>query len=189
MHPEGCSIYRSAEAFAVRYAVRRLDMRPYGRVIPPIIPNLKGDITMSNNIIKGLGYAHMAIAAKDFDKSLAFYKALGLTVYTQWGTGDTRIALLDMGDGTLVELFAKPALNTEKVAGLEDGNPFLHFAFSAQNVDEAYRIALEAGATSVKAPCEVPLDSHPLRLTLRVAFVKGPSGEELEFFKTVVKTI
>ena len=95
---------------------------------------------MSNDIIKGLGYAHMAIAAKDFDKSLAFYKALGLTVYTQWGTGDTRIAL-------------------------------------------------EAGATSVKAPCEAPLDSHPLRLTLRVAFVKGPSGEELEFFKTVVKPI
>ena len=49
--------------------------------------------------------------------------------------------------------------------------------------------ALEAGAQSVKPPYEVPLDSHPLRLTLRVAFVKGPSGEELEFFKTVVKTI
>jgi hypothetical protein len=94
-----------------------------------------------------------------------------------------------MGDGSLVELFAKPALNTDKVAGLEDGNPFLHFAFSAQNVDEAYRIALEAGATPLKPPAEVPLPSSPLRLTLRIAFVKGPSGEELEFFKTVVKTI
>ena len=144
---------------------------------------------MSNDIIKGMGYAHMAIAAKDFDKSLTFYKALGMNVYTQWGEGDSRIALLDMGDGSLVELFAKPALNTEKVAGVEDGNPFLHFAFSAQNVDEAYRIALEAGATPLKPPYEIPLDSHPLRLTLRVAFVKGPSGEELEFFKTVVKTI
>ena len=144
---------------------------------------------MSNNIIKGLGYAHMAIAAKDFDKSLAFYQALGLKVYTQWGTGDTRIALLDMGDGSLIELFAKPALNTAQIAGVTEGNPFLHFAFSAQNVDEAYRIALEAGATPLKPPYEVPLDSHPLRLTLRVAFVIGPSGEELEFFKTVVKTI
>ena len=94
-----------------------------------------------------------------------------------------------MGDGSLVELFAKPALNTDKTATPEDGNPFLHFAFSAQNVDEAYCIALEAGAQSVKPPYEVPLDSQPLRLTLRVAFVKGPSGEELEFFKTVVKTI
>ena len=144
---------------------------------------------MSNNVIKGLGYAHMAIAAKDFDKSLAFYQALGMTVYTQWGEGDSRIALLDMGDGSLVELFAKPDLNTDKAATPADGNPFLHFAFSAQNVDEAYRIALEAGATPLKPPAEVPLPSHPLRLTLRIAFVKGPSGEELEFFKTVVKTI
>ena len=144
---------------------------------------------MSNDTIKGLGYAHMAIAAKDFDKSLAFYQALGLKVYTQWGEGDTRIALLDMGDGSLIELFAKPALNTAQIAGVTEGNPFLHFAFSAQNVDEAYRIALEAGATPLKPPYEVPLDSHPLRLTLRVAFVIGPSGEELEFFKTVVKTI
>ena len=144
---------------------------------------------MSNNVIKGLGYAHMAIAAKDFDKSLTFYKALGLKVYTQWGEGDSRIALLDMGDGSLVELFAKPDLNTDKVAGVADGNPFLHFAFSAQNVDEAYRIALEAGATPLKPPTELPLQAHPICLTLRIAFVKGPSGEELEFFKTVVKTI
>ena len=144
---------------------------------------------MSNTVIKGLGYAHMAIAAKDFDKSLAFYKALGMTVYTAWGEGDSRIALLDMGDGSLLELFAKPALNTDKVAGPEDGNPFLHFAFSAQNVDEAYRIALEAGARPIKPPTEMPPPSHPLRLNMRVAFVRGPSGEELEFFKTVVKTI
>ena len=144
---------------------------------------------MSNDIIKGLGYAHMAIAAKDFDKSLTFYKALGMKVYTQWGEGDSRIALLDTGNGDLVELFAQPDLNTGKMATPADGNPFLHFAFSAQNVDEAYRIALEAGATPLKPPAELPLQAHPISLTLRIAFVKGPSGEELEFFKTVVKPI
>ena len=144
---------------------------------------------MSNDIIKGLVYAHMAIAAKDFDKSLTFYKALGMKVYTQWGEGDSRIALLDTGNGDLVELFAQPDLNTDKMATPADGNPFLHFAFSAQNVDEAYRIALEAGATPLKPPMEMPLKSHPVCLTLRIAFVKGPSGEELEFFKTVVRTI
>ena len=144
---------------------------------------------MSNDIIKGLGYAHMAIAAKDFDKSLTFYKALGMKVYTQWGEGDSRIALLDTGNGDLIELFAKPDLNTDKAATTADGNPFLHFAFSAQNVDEAYRIALEAGATPLKPPAELPLKAHPICLTLRIAFVKGPSGEELEFFKTVVKPI
>ena len=144
---------------------------------------------MSNDIIKGLGYAHMAIAAKDFDKSLAFYKALGMRVYTQWGERDSRIALLDTGNGDLVELFAKPDLNTDKAASSAEGNPFLHFAFSAQNVDEAYRIALEVGATPLKPPAEMPLRSHPVCLTLRIAFVKGPSGEELEFFKIVIKPI
>ena len=144
---------------------------------------------MSNDVIRGLGYAHMAIAAKDVDKSLTFYKALGMKVYTQWGEGDSRIALLDTGNGDLIELFAKPDLNTDKVATTADGNPFLHFAFSAQNVDEAYRIALEAGATPLKPPAELPLKAHPICLTLRIAFVKGPSGEELEFFKTVVKPI
>lgn len=35
----------------------------------------------------------------------------------------------------------------------------------------------------------MPLASNPIRMTLRIAFVIGPSGEELEFFKTVVRTI
>lgn len=143
---------------------------------------------MANEIVKGLGYAHMAIAAKNFDESLTFYRALGLKIYTQWGEGDARIALLDMGDGSLLELFAKPDLCTDRVAGVADGNPFLHFAFSVQNVDEAYRIALEAGAQPIQPPAEMPLPAHPLRLTLRVAFVRGPSGEELEFFKQVIRS-
>lgn len=142
---------------------------------------------MANNIIKGLGYAHIAVASNDFDKSLAFYQALGMTVYTEWGEGDKHIALLDMGNGALLELFCKPALNTEKSAGLEDGAQFMHFAFSADDVDEAYRVALAAGATSLIAPKDAPLDSHPVPLTLRVAFVKGPCGEELEFFKATVR--
>ena len=142
---------------------------------------------MANNIIKGLGYAHIAVASNDFDKSLAFYQALGMTVYTEWGEGDNHIALLDMGNGALLELFCKPTLNTEKSAGLEDGAQFMHFAFSTDDVDEAYRVALAAGATSLIAPKDAPLDSHPVPLTLRVAFVKGPCGEELEFFKATVR--
>lgn len=135
---------------------------------------------MPNDIIKGMGFAHMAVGAKDFDRSLAFYQALGLKVYTAWGEGDNRIALLDMGDGSKLELFSKPDMPVS-----EDG-PWIHFAFSVQNVDEAYRIALEAGAIPVKPPTEMPLDSKPLRMTLRVAFVKGPNGEELEFFKQII---
>ena len=53
-------------------------------------------------------------------------------------------------------------------------------------MDEAYRHALSVGATPDKPPMELPLDSHPLKITLRVAFVKGPDGESLEFCKQVI---
>ena len=142
---------------------------------------------MSNSIIKGLGYAHIAVASYDFERSLAFYKALGMTVYTEWGEGDKHIALLDMGDGALLELFCKPTLNSEKSAGLEDGAQFMHFAFSVEDVDAAYETALAAGAAPLTAPKDAPLQSHPVPLTLRVAFVKGPCGEELECFTAPVR--
>lgn len=135
---------------------------------------------MANQVIKGMGFGHMAIGATDFDKSLAFYQALGCKLYTMWGTGNSRIALLDIGDGNKVELFARPDM-----VHTTDG-PFIHLAFAVQNVDEAYQHALSVGATPDKPPMELPLDSQPLKITLRVAFVKGPDGEILEFCKQIV---
>jgi len=60
-------------------------------------------------------------------------------------------------------------------------------AFGVQNVDAAYNHALSVGATPDKPPFELPLDSHPLKITLRVAFVKGPDGETLEFCKQIIQ--
>lgn len=135
---------------------------------------------MANEKIRGMGFAHMAVGAVDFEKSMAFYQALGLKLYTQWGETGHRIALLDLGDGGKLELFEKPDMQVS-----EDG-PWIHLALGVQQVDEAYQLALRAGAVSVKPPMELPLDAHPYRITLRVAFVRGPSGEELEFFKQIV---
>ena len=44
-------------------------------------------------------------------------------------------------------------------------------------------IVLKAGAKPKSAPVVAPLDSAPIKLTLNCAFVYGPAGEELEFFK------
>lgn len=137
---------------------------------------------MSNQKIKGMGFAHMAVGATDFDASMTFYQALGLTLYTQWGEKGQRIALLDIGDGSKLELFEKPDMKTAQEEG-----PWLHFAFAVQNVDEAYQTALKAGAQSAGEPRELVLsEARPYRITLRVAFVYGPSGERLEFFKQLV---
>ncbi len=133
---------------------------------------------MSNKIIKGMGFHHIALLATDFEKSLKFYtEGLGMSLYTMWGEGEHRIAMLDMGDGSILELFA----------GGHDGernNPqYIHFAMRVDNVDEAYATALAAGAKAKSAPKVVRVDSSPVSLTLNCGFVYGPDGEELEFFK------
>ena len=135
---------------------------------------------MANEIIKGMGFHHIAVKAKDFEESMKFYTdGLGMKFMTQWGEGDERIAMLDMGNGDIVELFAG-GNDRESI-----DPKYIHFAMKVDDVDAAYEIALKAGATPFKEPKTVPLDSYPEKIAIRIAFVLGPSGEQLEFFKQV----
>ncbi len=135
---------------------------------------------MANEIIKGMGFHHAALAAANFEESFKFYtEGLGMKLYTQWKSGDRQIAMLDMGDGGILELFS-------------DGNDresvdakFIHLAFRVDDVDMAFEIARKAGASPKTLPKIVPIESAPAKVTLNCAFVYGPSGEELEFFKIV----
>ena len=52
-----------------------------------------------------------------------------------------------------------------------------------EDVPAAYAHALSVGAEPLTPPKVVPLDSKPEKITIEVAFVKGPDGEELEFFR------
>ena len=135
---------------------------------------------MANEIIKGMGFHHLSVYASDFDKSLAFYQKLGMSVYTAWGEGDSRIALLDTGDGSLLELFAKPGMDVPA-----EGR-FQHLAL---HVEAALNTALAAGATLQMPVTVMDLDSHPRKITVQIAFVKGPDGEVLEFIKQLVKKL
>lgn len=138
---------------------------------------------MANEIIKGMGFHHMSLYASDFDKSLAFYQKLGMTVYTAWGEGDSRIALLDTGDGSLLELFAKPGCE------MASEGRWQHFALRVENVQGALDTALAAGAT-LHTPVKImDLNSHPRKITIQIAFVYGPDGEVIEFIKQIVKKI
>ena len=133
---------------------------------------------MANEIIKGMGFDHVALKAVNFEESLKFFtEGLGMKFYTQWGEGDGRIAMLDLGDGGILELFA---------GGAEGPNTnYIHFAMKVDDVDAAYATAIAAGAKPKSAPKVVPLQSAPVKLTLNCGFVYGPSGEELEFFRIV----
>ncbi|MBQ3861574.1 MAG: VOC family protein [Clostridia bacterium] len=134
---------------------------------------------MANEIIKGMGFHHSALKVRDLDEAIAFYEKLGMKFYTSWGEGNGRIAMMDFGDGGILELFAGGNDNETVDA------KYIHLALRVDDVDEAYGIALKAGAKPKSEPRVVPLDSKPVKLTLNCGFVFGPSGEEVEFFRVV----
>lgn len=134
-----------------------------------------------NTKIPGLGIAHLALKASDFDKSLAFYRdGLGMTPYISWGEPGDRKQMLKFGDGDgILELFEGGN------EALPDMGRYVHFAYSVKDVDAAYAAALAAGAKPLTPPKFVPLDSEPKKVTLNIAFVYGPDNEQIEFFKEV----
>ena len=125
------------------------------------------------------GFHHIGLKYKDLQRSLKFYHAIGLKEVTRWGDEGDEIVMMGMTDGGIIELL--PYRGEE----FSEKGKWIHFAIKVDDVDAAYKTALEAGAVSVTAPKVVPLESKPERMSINIAFVKGPDGEELEFFKIV----
>lgn len=132
-----------------------------------------------NNIIKGMGFHHIAIRCKDFDKSMQFYASLGCVVAAAWGTAPNRSAMVDIGDGGRIELFSGGV--EEKTESDTQSGEWLHLALACDDPDAAYKTAIAAGATEKFAPYDALLASEP-PMPLRIAFVYGPDGEVIEFF-------
>jgi len=138
---------------------------------------------MANNVITSLGFHHIAIQVKDFDRAVEFYRdGLGMKPYAKWNggpDGKKQIMLLELGNGGMVELFS---LGSDVPA---ENARFIHFAMHVDDVEAAYNKAIAAGAESVMVPSVKPLDSTPVKLTLNCAFVRAPGGEEVEFIRVL----
>ncbi len=128
---------------------------------------------------KRMGFHHIGLKCANLKRSEEFYSALGLTEVVRWGEGDKEIVMYDLGDGGRFELFANGG---EEFSAK---GKWIHFAISVEDVEQAYALALLLGAEPLTAPKIVPLASKPMPMTIQVAFVKGPDGEELEFFKQI----
>ncbi len=125
--------------------------------------------------IAGIGFHHAGLSSSDLERSLRFYtEGLGGKLMRSWGEGTGRIAMVDMGGGAVLEIFA----NGQPVP--EQNSRFVHLALHVDSPDEAYEKAMKAGASSYMEPQDMVLPSEP-PCPIRVAFVKGPDGELLEF--------
>lgn len=133
------------------------------------------DTEMANTITTD-GFHHIAIAARDFDRSVAFYRdALGFSTFRSWGKTGDRATMLSIGGNGYLELFERPDHQHT------DGR-LLHFALRVPECRAAHAAALSAGATELSAPAEVDIPSEP-PYAVTISFVVGPDGEEIEFFQ------
>ena len=137
---------------------------------------------MANKKISGCTFHHVALQTSDFEKSLRFYtEGLGFEVYkTFTASMGKKVALIDIGEGSYFELFSDGEVKEDK---RDYAGRYFHLALKVDNAFEAYKRALEYGGEEMgKAPREMELPTEP-PMPVVIGFIKGPDGEELEFFQ------
>jgi glyoxylase I family protein len=133
----------------------------------------------------GQGFHHVAIRARDFDRSVAFYtEVLGCTVKLAWGAAPKRATMLDCGNGGYMEIFERP----DEAPPAADDAVILHFAFRVDDTDAALEAARAAGCEVTMAPRDFDIETTNDQgvVKVHIAFCKGPDGELIEFFENEV---
>lgn len=128
-------------------------------------------------MITGVHHIALKPTKGNYDKTVSFYReVLGFKEVRSWGEGEERATMLSCGDNTVMEI-----LNTGESDCLPDG-PFIHVAFSVDEVEPLLEAVRKAGYTVTMEPKSLVIPSDP-PYPVRVAFFRGPMGEHIEFFK------
>lgn len=131
----------------------------------------------TNAVLGGGGFHHVALRARDFDASLAFYVGvLGFKESLAWGSGDGRAVMLDTGDGNFLEIFSGRKQDAQPDGAL------LHLALRTTRCDAVVELVRAAGMPITLEPKDVDVPSTPPS-HIRIAFFKGPDGEIIELFQ------
>ena len=131
-----------------------------------------------NQKIAGLGTHHIAVQTQNYEASVAFYtEVMGMAPTVEFNAGGRRVCLLDIGDGSHLELF-EPIPGTTP-SGDADGNVVFHFALTTSDIEAALERVRAAGMEITVEPRTAQLGS----LNVSIAFFKGPGGEVVEFFQ------
>lgn len=123
-------------------------------------------------LIKGIHHVSLKCTAQEeYEKEKDFYgNILGMDVVRDWGTG----IMFDTGSGVM-EISV-----SDKNVPLPSGN-IRHFALLTDDPDACIEAVRAAGYEILSEPRDAVLPSDP-PYPIRVAFVHGPLGEEIEFF-------
>jgi len=127
------------------------------------------------------GFHHVAIRARDFDKSVEFYtNVLGFTPKIAWKAAPDRAIMLDTGDGNYLEIFERP-----DQPPVDQENAILHFALRTDDTDALLEKARAAGCPVTMEPrsLDIPDTIADRPVPVRIAFFQGPDGEVVELFQ------
>lgn len=131
-----------------------------------------------NQVMPGLGSHHIAVQTQDYEASIAFYtEVMGMSQAVEFSAGGRRICLLDIGDGSCLELFEP--LPGSQPDGDADGDVLFHFALTTTDIESALERVRAAGMEITVELRTAKLGS----LNVSIAFFKGPGGEVVEFFQ------
>ena len=135
-------------------------------------------IGTKNKVIAGLGSHHIAVQTTDYEASVAFYTdVMGMTEVVGFENQGRRAVILDIGDGSHMELF-EPIPGTQP-SNDATGDIVFHFALQTTDIKAALERVRAAGMEITVELKTVQMG--PLNISL--AFFKGPSGEVVEYIQ------
>lgn len=142
-----------------------------------------------NNGISGIH--HIAIRAKDFEATLAFYTdALGFSLSHSWALPEFNLkqaAMLRSADGhSHIELYDEEADIPAQGRKRLPGEPLvqtalLHLCLSVADATDAFHHAIRYGATACLEPMVLALGQPAV--IVRNSLVYSPNGEVIEFLE------
>ena len=128
-----------------------------------------------------VGFHHVALKAKSWDDSLAFYKGvLGFTEKITWAYPDgNRAGMFDTGRGDYLEIFEDRNYQPAPHGAL------LHLAIRTTRLDAVLSSVRAAGCKITVEPKDVIIKTTNGAgpVPVRIAFFEGPNGEIWELFQ------
>ncbi len=129
-------------------------------------------------MINVVGCDHIGVKTDDMAASIAFYEKLGGTVYKTDKAGTTDLAMVNLAGAVNIELIA-PAEITLNRGGVQT---IPHIAIEVTQIDE---VIADLRAKGVVFLTEQTIDHPKLLGGIRIIFIAGPNGEEIELLEHI----